>query len=111
MDGRLEKLKILNNDTKESFFVLFNPVTNTSVLCAERKPKTPSLLLSLPAVTRSDFAAVHNSLPLIEHETLSPLTDKAMSCSTASHFETFGATRSRAPSLMCPRRFEANSNS
>jgi LysM repeat protein len=35
MDGRLEKLKILNNDTKESFFVLFNP-TEYSIEDASR---------------------------------------------------------------------------
>src|SRR5215813_8364912 len=35
MEGRLEKLKIDNNDTKESFFVLFNP-TEYSIEDASR---------------------------------------------------------------------------
>src|SRR5262249_28278024 len=63
-------------------FVMVNPVTVPSVLCANRIPKMPSVDLSLPAPTTSDLLYVATTLPLIAHSTLSPFTDIAISCET-----------------------------
>src|SRR5207253_4723616 len=78
----LDLCTIAHTATYPQFFVIFKPVTNTSVLCADLRPYTPSVFFSLPVVTRADFSPVQTSLLLIAQVTLSPLTDIAISCST-----------------------------
>src|SRR5262245_34743157 len=58
---------------------MVSPVTVASVLCANRTPHTPSVDLSFPAATTSDFGYVATTVPLIAHDTLSPFTETAIS--------------------------------
>src|SRR5215467_6857368 len=62
--------------------VRVKPVTIASVLCAKRRPYTPSVDLSFPLLTSADRSYVPTTVPLIAHSTLSPFTDRAISCVT-----------------------------
>src|SRR5579871_354806 len=62
--------------------VIFKFETITSVLCAKRRPYTPSVDFSLPSVTSVALSYVPTTVPLIEQMTEFPFTDSATSCDT-----------------------------